>query len=189
MDVDGRFGATIVEDILQWDYSQEPTPDVIFSGVPCEEFSQAKTRGVRNYALADRLVEKQWGIIKHFLEKNPLLLYFIENPAFSQLWNRKCAEEFRNPHIILDYCCYGAEYRKRTRLATNSNFIPRPLCNPKICVSCPDGKTHAKSAQKGPCQGKNFALDRFSTDALHAYPESLCKDIFEHCQEVIWELL
>ncbi len=49
LDVDGRFGATIVEDILQSDYSKEPTPDVIFSGVPCEEYSQATTRGVRNY--------------------------------------------------------------------------------------------------------------------------------------------
>ena len=44
LDVDGRFGATIVEDILCWDVSREPTPDVIFSGVPCEEYSQAKTR-------------------------------------------------------------------------------------------------------------------------------------------------
>ena len=33
LDVDGRFGATLVEDILLWDYSEEPTPDVIFSGV------------------------------------------------------------------------------------------------------------------------------------------------------------
>jgi site-specific DNA-cytosine methylase len=190
LDVDGRFGATIVQDILQWDYSKEPTPDVIFSGVPCTEYSQAKTRGIRNYALADSLVKKQWEIIKHFLEKNPELLYFIENPAFSQLWKRECAREFKNPHIILDYCCYGSPgFRKRTKIATNSNYIPRPLCNPKICVSCPDGKTHAKSAQKGPCRGKDFAVDRFSTDALHAYPESLCKDIFDHIQEGRWEVI
>ena len=187
LDVDGRFGATVVEDILQWDYSQESTPDVIFSGVPCEEFSQAKTRGVRNYALADRLVEKQWEIIKHFLEKNPLMLYFIENPAFSQLWKRECAREFANPHKILDYCCYGSPYRKRTRLATNSGFIPRSLCNPKMCISCPDGKTHARTAQKGPSKGK--VNDCFSTDALHAYPEPLCQEIYAHCQEVYWEVL
>ena len=188
LDVDGRFGATIVQDILQWDYSKEPTPDVIFSGVPCTEYSQAKTRGIRNYALADSLVKKQWEIIKHFLEKNPELLYFIENPAFSQLWKREVAKEFADPSIILDYCCYGSEYRKRTRFATNSNFIPRPLCIPKICVSCPDGKTHAKSAQKGPCRGK-AKTDRFSTDALHAYPESLCQEVFQYCQEVNWEVL
>jgi len=190
LDCDGRFGATIVQDILQWDYSKEPTPDVIFSGVPCTEYSQAKTRGIRKYALADSLVKQMWEIIKYYLNKNPLLLYFIENPAFSQLWKRQCASEFADPSIILDYCCYGSEgYRKRTRFATNSNYIPRPLCNPKICVSCPDGKTHSKSAQKGPCRGKDFTVDRFSTDALHAYPDPLTKEIFEHCQDLIWQVI
>ena len=116
------------------------------------------------------------------------MLYFIENPAFSQLWKRECSNEFRNPHIILDYCSYGSEYKKRTRFSTNSNYIPRSLCNPKICVSCPDGKTHAKTAQKGPSKGKD-KTDCFSTDALHAYPEPLCQEIFEHCQDLIWEVL
>ena len=45
LDVDGRFGASIVEDILQWDYSTMGLFDVIFSGVPCEQHSQARTRG------------------------------------------------------------------------------------------------------------------------------------------------
>ena len=167
LDLESRFGATIVEDILQWDYSEEPTPDVIFSGVPCEQYSQARTTGgPRNYALADALSRKQWEMIKHFLEKNPLMLYFIENPGYSLLWKRECAREFADPSIFLDYCCYGSPYRKRTRLATNSGFIPRSLCDPKMCVSCPDGKTHAKSAQKGPCKGKD-RTDCFSTDALH----------------------
>ena len=71
LDCDGRFGATVVTDILQWDYSTEPIPDVIFSGVPCEQYSQARTTGgPRNYALADSLVEKQWEIIKYFLTKH-----------------------------------------------------------------------------------------------------------------------
>ena len=101
LDVDGRFGATIVQDILQWDSSEEPTPDVIFSGVPCEQYSQARTTGgPRNYALADSLAKKQWEIIKHFLNKNALLLYIIESPAFSQLWKRECAKEIADPSII-----------------------------------------------------------------------------------------
>ena len=134
--------------------------------------------------------QKMWEIIKYYLNKNPLLLYFIENPAFSQICKRQCASEFADPSIILDYCCYGSEgYRKRTRFGTNSNYIPRPLCNPKICVSCPDGKTHSKSAQKGPCRGKDFTVDRFSTDALHAYPDPLTKEIFEHCQDLIWQVI
>ena len=188
LDVDGRFGATVQEDILQWDYTQEPVPDVIFSGVPCEQYSQAKTRGVRNYALADKLASRQWLIVKHFLEKNPFLIYFIENPAFSHLWKRECAREFKNPHVILDYCAYGSPYRKRTRLATNSNYVPRELCDPRSCVSCVDGK-HTMTAQRGPCKGKDFTADRFTVDQLHAYPEPLVKEIFDHIANSSWEVI
>ena len=68
LDVDGRFGCTIQQDILLWDYSKEPTPDVIFSGPPCEQYSIARTRAKtpRNYALADKLVNKLWEIINFF---------------------------------------------------------------------------------------------------------------------------
>ena len=124
---------------------------------------------------------------KHFLEKNPLILYFVENPAFSHLWKRECAHEFKNPHIILDYCGYGCPYRKRYRLATNSHYIPRPPCNPKLCVGCPDGKTHAVTAQKGPSRGKEN--DCFNTDELHAYPDALCQEIFDYIQGSSWQVI
>ena len=190
LDVDGRFWATIVEDILLWDYSQQPTPDVIFSGVPCEQYSQARTRGPpRNYALADSLAKKQREITKYFLDKNPFLLYLIENPAFSHLWKRECAQEFKNPHIVLDYCCSGCPCRKRTRLAINSNYIPRPLCNPRVCVGCPDGQTHAVTAQRGPCRGKDKKADCFTVDQLHAYPEPLVQEIFDYIQSSSWQVI
>ena len=189
LDIDGRFGATVQQDILLWDFSQEPTPDVIFSGTPCEQYSQARTTGgPRNYALADALASKQWEIIQYFLEKSPTLIYFIENPASSHLWKRECAREFASPHAICDYCAYGAPFRKRTRFATNSTWVPRELCNPKFCVGCPNGRTHARTAQRGPCKSTNSA-DRFSTDQLHAYPEPLVREIFEHCQGALWEML
>ena len=187
LDIDGRFGASLVQDILLFDYSEEPTPDVIISGVPCEQYSQARTTGgPRDYASADRLVQKQWEVIKFFLAKNPRMLYFIENPAFSHLWKRDCANEFAEPFVLCDFCTYGALYRKRTRLASNSTWVPRPLCVPSTCASCPNGRTHARTAQKGPCRGKSFLEDRFSTDALHAYPEQLCQALFQHCAIAQW---
>ena len=189
LDVGSRFGATIVEDILLWDFKNEPAPDIIFSGLPCTEYSQAKTRGTRNFALADRLVERTWEIIRYFLNKNPLLLYFIENPAFSLLWKRKCAQPFTNKTVVLDYCAYGAPYRKRTKIASNSSYLPRDLCNPTICLGCPNGRTHDFTAQKGPTRGKDFKKDLFKTDELHRYPESLCLEIFDFCQNSLWEIL
>ena len=189
LDVDGRFGATLQEDILQWDYKKEAAPDVIVSGTPCEQYSTARTRGgPRNYALADALAAKQWEIIKYFLDKQPVL-YFIENPAFSHLWKRPCAMEFKDPHVICDFCTYGSPYRKRTRWASNSSWTPRPLCIPQSCVSCSNGKSHDRTAQRGPCKGKDFAADRFTIDQLHAYPEPLCQEIFDHCQRMQWEVI
>ena len=83
LDCDGRFGCTIVEDILLWDYSKEPTPDVIFSGVPCEQYSQARTTGgPRNYLLADKLVNKSWEIITYFLNKNEFLIFSLKIQHF-----------------------------------------------------------------------------------------------------------
>ena len=88
LDIDGRHGATLVQDIRTWDYAQEPCPDVLFAGVPCEQYSCANTRGRRNLALADSLVCKTSEIIQHFELQNPDLLWFIENPDSSLLWRR-----------------------------------------------------------------------------------------------------
>ena len=135
LDIDGRHGATLVCDILTWDFSDEPYPDVLWAACPCESYSCANTRGKRNLALADSLVAKTWEIITHFLRANPSMLWFVENPDSSMLWRRtvgKCL----TPMLRLDFCQYGALYRKRTRLATNSGFVPRALCDPKTCHAC-----------------------------------------------------
>ena len=87
LDIDPR-NATIVQDIRTWDYSQEPTPDVIWAGCPCEQYSCANTRGKRNLALADSLVAKTCEIIKFYMERNCALLWFVENPDSSMLWRR-----------------------------------------------------------------------------------------------------
>ena len=193
LDLDGRYGATVVCDVRQWDYSTEPAPDVLFAGVPCTEFSIARTRGrrPRNFALADQLVATTWRIIEHFLELNPQMQWFIENPDSSLLWRRRVADPF--PHIVrLDYCQYGNPYyRKRTKLATNSCFVPRPLCDPKTCAACPDGKRHAKTAQRGPClrAAARVVGDDCTLDELHAYPPELAEAIFEYCQTNIWHVL
>ena len=188
LDVEGSHGATIVADILTWDYSTEPPCDVLTAGVPCENYSIANTRGVRLLSFADSLVRKTWEIIQHFERLNPGLLWWIENPDSSWLWKRKVSEPF--PHRVrLDYCQYGEQvkYRKRTKLATNAlEYRPRALCDPKTCHACVDGK-HTKSAQRGPCRGK--VDDRCSLDELHMYPQELCVEIFEHCQERVWQVL
>ena len=60
VDVDGRFGCEIQDDILQFAYVKLPwVPDIIWASPPCTEYSRAKTTGpARNLELADRLVAK-----------------------------------------------------------------------------------------------------------------------------------
>ena len=94
LDIDGRFGCTLCCDILEWDYSEEAIPDVIWAGVPCEQYSSAHTVGIRHLARADALVAKTWEIISFFLAKNPSLEWWVENPDSSLLWKRAVAAPF-----------------------------------------------------------------------------------------------
>ena len=179
VDIDSRYDPEFCEDILEWDFRCLDTqpPDYIWASVPCENYSIARTRAntPRNYELADSLVAKTIEIIFHFQALNPELGWFVENPDTSQLWSRAVAWDLY-PRVRLDYCQYGGPgYRKRTKVATNVLWTPRPLCDPRVCPSCIDGR-HVKSAQKGPDKGKG-AGDICSLDTLHALPRELTEEI------------
>ena len=184
VDVDGRFGADIVEDILQLSYCKLPVPDVIWASPPCEQYSRARTTGrrPRNLELADALAGRTWDIIQYFLKLNPEMQWFIENPDSSLLWGREVASEF-SPYVRLDYCQYGTAYRKRTRIATNAVWTPRALCD-QACHACVDGR-HILTAQRGP--GKKGGVrtrssdDRCSLDQLHGLPRELTEEIPRIC--------
>ena len=180
VDLDPREAPDFCGDIREWDYKGLETPDVIWASCPCEQYSIARTRAKtpRNFDLADSLVARAWEIIQHFQALNPELGWFVENPATSLLWSRAVENELY-PRVKLDYCAYGAPYRKRTLIATNVLWTPRPLCDPRTCPSCIDGR-HVKSAQKGPDKNKG-AGDICSLDTLHALPRELTEEILAIC--------
>ena len=101
VDIDPRFSPETNEDILQWDYTQLPfIPDVIWSSPPCTEYARCKTRGPpRNFALADSLVKKALEIIHYFEERNPTLIWFLENGDSTLLWGREIAKNLKNDLI------------------------------------------------------------------------------------------
>ena len=176
VDLDGRFDAEIQTDIRTWDYTQAQTPDVIWASPPCELYSIA-ARGVRDLGRADELVARALEIISYFTARNPDLLWFMENPDSGKLKNRPVVQNL--PFVVLDYCMYGGQgYRKRTRLWSNSAFVPKPLC----CLTCnarKHGNRHWFVAQQGGKRFKDNALSPgFSTDTLHALPRELCVAIF-----------
>ena len=193
VDIDPRYQPEICEDILQLSYCKLDTPDVIWASPPCDQYSRARTRGgPRNFVLADSLVAKAIEIIKHFEKLNPSLIWFIENGDSTLLWGRDVAKELTN-YVVLDYCAYhGPGYRKRTRISHSNNIIwnPRPLCNPKTCEQCVDGK-HIKTAQRGkqsdPKQKRDG--DTCTLDQLHGLPRELTEEILTVCQNHMWHLI
>ena len=107
VDVDCRFGAEIVEDILQLSYCKLPTPDVVWASPPCDQYAQCRTRAKtpRNFALADSLVAKALEIIQDLQRLNPDLIWFLENGDSTLLWGREVAKDLTN-YVVVDYCQY-----------------------------------------------------------------------------------
>ena len=188
VDIDGRFGCEIQEDILQFAYVKIPwIPDILWASPPCTEYSRAKTRGFRNLRLADSLVAKFIEIRDYFLELNPDMLWFCENGTGTLLWDRSVAETLY-PRVTLSYCQYnGPGYRKNTTIATNAPWTPKPKCDPKTCKQIRNGR-HILSAQQGPekIKGKRAAHDRCSQDMLHKIPDELCEEIYKVCANSQW---
>ena len=193
VDTDPRFNPEICEDILQLSYCKLPTPDVIWASPPCDQYSTARTRGPpRNLVLADSLVSKALEIIQYFKKLNPELIWFLENGDSTLLWGRLVATDLTT-YIRLDDCQYnGPGYRKRTRFAHSDNitWIPRPLCDPKSCEQCINGK-HLKTAQQGkqsnPTQKRTG--DTCSLDTLHGLPRALTDEILRVCQQHMWHVV
>lgn len=131
--------ADINIDILKWDYKVYPVGyfDIIWSSPPCDTFSHLRNAflGRKLKKHGDKIITKEIlyqdmineglpnlirtkEIIKYF---NPTY-WFIENPHNGRM------KEFNTelPFYDVDYCKYGFDYRKRTRIWTNlKNFEPR----------------------------------------------------------------
>ena len=143
------------------------TVDLIWASPPCTQYSKARTRAKRPRDLdgADALVQKVLDLAGElqcpFLFENPYTGLLKDRPVVRDLEMR-----------VLDYCKYGAPYRKRTAIWTNTSWTPaRPLCLYDCAATEPGAKRHKAKAQQG-APGPRFTLEQ-----LYALPTELCDEM------------
>ncbi len=137
--------ASICCNVLDWDYKQFSPGyfDIVWASPPCDTFSHARFKNVGRFGITRESIEadiqnigvpllrKTQEIIDYFQPK----YYFIENPDTGQM-KRFLAEL---PYYKVDYCMYGFQCRKRTRIWTNLDDFKPKLCDKK-CGSFVNGK-------------------------------------------------
>ena len=158
------------EDIMTWNYKQFPEGhfDLITASPVCLWWSSLrrtwigrKLKGMnRNLTAEDiekdkelfgiPMVDKVLEILDYFKPK----FWWIENPKTGSM------KDYINdllPYVDLDYCMYGMDYKKRTRIWTNIPFRGN-LCDGK-CSSLKEGTKH-KDISKDYGGGSN-RLERY----------------------------
>ena len=168
--------ANINADVLRWDYKEFAVndSDVIWASPPCTEYSRAKTTGVRKSEFANSIVLKTLEMIDYFRPK----YWIIENPQTGLLKEQPFMSGLN--YYDVDYCKYGMNYRKRTRLWTNiTTWKPKALCK-RDCGKIRNGR-HLQTAQRLPPKTMAEWGDKpiiHKQEDLYKIPSELISEIF-----------
>jgi hypothetical protein len=178
VDVNPRYEPDILADVRALHFT-EGEFDVIWASPPCEHYSIAKTRGERNLPHYDSIVLACLRIID---EVKPLV-WIVENPM-GLLRHRPFMSSL--PKWTVDYCMFGAPYRKRTDLFMSDNMGPLTdiLCD-KTCGQVDKKGRHLNICQNGPSNRKPGATYTGKLDSRHSVPPALCVGIFIKIQSII----
>lgn len=183
-DINPFPGIDYVIDILDFDVEKVPfIPDFIWSSPPCTTYSIMGISHHRDGIIpisdfakkSDFIVQKTIEIINYFLDKNPNLVFCIENPVGML---RKMP--FMKPlhRVGVTYCSYGDIRMKPTDIWSNNirsifnpqGWNPRPKCynNNKKC--------HHEPSPRGSSSGTQGIKGAYLRSKI---PEQLCMEILE----------
>jgi hypothetical protein len=161
-------------------------PDFIWASPDCTTYSIAavsshrrnRTEPVSEYAIKCDNVNQHWiSLIKKWLEINPNMVFFIENPR-GMLRHMPFMQEF-NRHTVW-YCKYGDDRAKPTDIWTNSKtWTPREEChNYKYDKegNMINRHCHHESARRGTKTGTQGRKDSYNRSKI---PYELCIEILQ----------
>lgn len=161
-------------------------PDMIWASPDCTTYSIAAVskhrrnsiEPVSDYAIKCDAVNQHWiSLIDEWLQINPDLVFFIENPR-GMLRHMPFMQRFKR-HTVW-YCKYGDDRAKPTDIWTNSNtWIPREECHNYKYDK--DGNIinkhcHHESARRGAKTGTQGRIDSYNRSKI---PSELCDEIIK----------
>lgn len=175
VDWENYEGINLSKDIGSLKTSEVPfVPDMVWASPDCTSYTIAAIGHHRNgvepksgYAKKCDEVNKHFlSLIDKWLEINPNMVFFIENPR-GMLRKMPFMQKYKR-HTVW-YCTYGDDRAKPTDIWTNSEtWIPKPVCHNgnKNCHHQP-----APRGSKTGTQGRKGSYERSKI------PDLLCSEI------------
>ena len=170
LDIEEIHKPDICIDFLDWDYKSIDV-DIIWASPDCSCYSMAS--GGRHFGkdripktekckIHLKILNKLKECINYHLDKNPNLIYYIENPTARMSW---FINEY--PRYDVSYCKYGCDRMKPTTIWTNKKgFIPKK-CKPNNpnCdhIKAPRG---SKSGTQGIPKYQRYLVPKLLLDDL-----------------------
>jgi hypothetical protein len=172
-------------DINSFDVSKVPfIPDVIWASPPCTYFSVASigkhwnkdhTPKSENALKGVEYVQSTLNIINHFLNLNPNLKWFMENPRGKL---RKLPVVADLERTTVWYCTYGDFRAKPTDIWTNHLYSMFNVDGWKPRKECFNGNKncHHQPAPRGSRTGTQGLKGNYNRSKI---PNELCKEVLE----------